>query len=83
MRRAEVSGGFRLTINKRMEIFAAIAGLEMLKQPRIIALYSDSQYLAAEPHDARHRAGVAVQRCVTAPRSPDRRHAHPANERTV
>lgn len=31
--RAEASGGFRLTINNRMEILAAIAGLEMLKQP--------------------------------------------------
>src|SRR6266536_5537481 len=27
-KRVEVSGGFRLTTNKRMEIFAAIAGLE-------------------------------------------------------
>jgi ribonuclease HI len=32
-KRAEASGGFRLTTNNRMEIFAAIAGLEMLKQP--------------------------------------------------
>src|ERR1017187_3219398 len=30
--RAETSGGFRLTTNNRMEIFAAIKGLEMLKQ---------------------------------------------------
>jgi len=32
-KRAEASDGFRLTINNRMEIFAAIAGLEMLKKP--------------------------------------------------
>jgi ribonuclease HI len=32
-KRAETSGGFRNTTNNRMEIFAAIAGLEMLKQP--------------------------------------------------
>ena len=32
-KRAEASGGFRKTTNNRMEIFAAIAGLEMLKQP--------------------------------------------------
>jgi len=32
-KRAEASGGFRLTTNNRMEILAAIAGLEMLKQP--------------------------------------------------
>src|SRR5437870_13418118 len=44
-KRAEVSGGFRLTTNNRMEIFAAIAGLELLKQPCKVTLYSDSQYL--------------------------------------
>jgi len=44
-KRAELSGGFRLTTNNRMEIFAAIAGLEMLKQPCRVTLYSDSQYL--------------------------------------
>jgi len=44
-KRAEASGGFRLTTNNRMEIFAAIAGLEKLKQPCQVTLYSDSQYL--------------------------------------
>jgi ribonuclease HI len=44
-KRAEASGGFRLTTNNRMEIFAAIKGLEMLKQPCQVTLYSDSQYL--------------------------------------
>ncbi len=44
-KRAEVSGGFRLTTNNRMEIFAAIAGLELLRQPCKVTLYSDSQYL--------------------------------------
>src|SRR5437867_13281437 len=44
-KRAEASGGFRLTTNNRMEIFAAIAGLEMLRQPCKVTLYSDSQYL--------------------------------------
>src|ERR1017187_4296122 len=44
-KRAEASGGFRLTTNNRMEIFAAIAGLEMLKQPCQVTLNSDSQYL--------------------------------------
>ncbi|MBI5384742.1 MAG: ribonuclease HI [Verrucomicrobia bacterium] len=44
-KRAEASGGFRLTTNNRMEIFAAIKGLEMLKQPCRVTLYSDSQYL--------------------------------------
>jgi ribonuclease HI len=43
-KRAEASGGFRLTTNNRMEIFAAIQGLEVLKPPRKVTLYSDSQY---------------------------------------
>jgi len=44
-KRAEASGGFRLTTNNRMEIYAAIAGLEILKQPCKVILYSDSQYV--------------------------------------
>jgi len=44
-KRAQASGGFRSTTNNRMEIYAAIAGLEMLKQPCHVTLYSDSQYL--------------------------------------
>jgi ribonuclease HI len=44
-KRAELSGGFRSTTNNRMEIYAAIKGLEMLKQPCRVILYSDSQYL--------------------------------------
>jgi ribonuclease HI len=44
-KRAEISGGFRKTTNNRMEIFAAIAGLELLKQPCKVTIYSDSQYL--------------------------------------
>src|SRR6266581_4826516 len=44
-KRLPVSGGFRLTTNNRMEIYAAIKGLELLKQPCQVTLYSDSQYL--------------------------------------
>jgi ribonuclease HI len=44
-KRAETSGGFRLTTNNRMEIVAAIAGLEMLKQPCKVTIYSDSKYV--------------------------------------
>jgi ribonuclease HI len=44
-KRAEASGGFRATTNNRMEIFAAIKGLEILKQPCQVTVYSDSQYL--------------------------------------
>jgi len=43
--RREISGGFRLTTNNRMEIMAAIVGLEALKSPCSVTLYSDSQYL--------------------------------------
>ena len=44
-KRAEASGGFRLTTNNRMEILAAIKGLEMLRRPCKVTLYTDSQYL--------------------------------------
>jgi ribonuclease HI len=43
--RKELSGGFRRTTNNRMEIYAAIAGLEALKEPCRVTLFSDSQYL--------------------------------------
>ena len=43
--RKEASGGFRLTTNNRMEIYAAIKGLELLKEPCQVTVYSDSQYL--------------------------------------
>lgn len=43
--RKELSKGFRRTTNNRMEILAAIAGLEALKEPCKVTLYSDSQYL--------------------------------------
>ena len=41
----EASGGEEDTTNNRMEITAAIRGLEMLKEPCEVELYSDSQYL--------------------------------------
>jgi len=43
--RRELSGGFRRTTNNRMEILAAIAGLEALKVPCRVTVYSDSRYL--------------------------------------
>ena len=43
--RKELSGGFCLTTNNRMEIYAAIAGLEALKFACKVTLYSDSRYL--------------------------------------
>ena len=43
--RRELSGGFRLTTNNRMELLAAIKALEALKEPCQVTLYSDSQYV--------------------------------------
>ena len=41
----ELSGGERETTNNRMELMAAIAGLEALKEACRVTLYSDSKYL--------------------------------------
>ena len=41
----EISGGYKRTTNNRMELMAAIAGLEALNRPCEVALYSDSKYL--------------------------------------
>lgn len=43
--RKELSGGFCLTTNNRMELMAAIVGLESLKEPCQVTLHSDSQYI--------------------------------------
>jgi ribonuclease HI len=43
--RKELSGGFRLTTNNRMEMMAAIVGLQALKFPCEVMLYTDSRYL--------------------------------------
>lgn len=40
-----ISGGFRLTTNNRMEIIAAIMGLESLSTPCAVTLTSDSKHL--------------------------------------
>lgn len=45
--RKEISEGFRLTTNNRMELLAVIKGLEALKkQGTPVKLYTDSQYVA-------------------------------------
>ncbi len=41
----EMSGGYVRTTNNRMELMAAIAGLEALNRPCEVELYSDSKYL--------------------------------------
>ena len=44
-RRKEISGGEEQTTNNRMELMGVIKGLEMLKEPCEVALYSDSRYV--------------------------------------
>ncbi len=41
----EIAGGETFTTNNRMELMAAIAGLETLTEPCAIALYTDSRYV--------------------------------------
>lgn len=41
----ELSAGYRLTTNNRMELMAAIVALEALKRPSDVVLTSDSKYL--------------------------------------
>ena len=41
----ELSGGAAMTTSNRMEITAAIVGLRAVREPSIITLYSDSQYV--------------------------------------
>lgn len=41
----ELSGGEPMTTNNRMELMAAIAGMEALREPCRIVLTSDSKYL--------------------------------------
>ena len=45
-RKKELSEGYRLTTNNRMELMAVIAGLEALKIPGCeVIIYSDSKYV--------------------------------------
>jgi ribonuclease HI len=44
--RKELSQGFRLTTNNRMELLAVIAGLEAIKKKELpVTVFSDSQYV--------------------------------------
>jgi len=45
--RREISGGYRLTTNNRMELMAVIAGLEALKAINCqVTVYTDSRYVS-------------------------------------
>lgn len=41
----ELSGGYRMTTNNRMELMACIVGLSALKKPLSVILFSDSKYV--------------------------------------
>jgi ribonuclease HI len=43
--RKEISAGYRMTTNNRMELRAAIAALELLREPCDVTIHSDSKYL--------------------------------------
>ena len=47
----EFSAGYKKTTNNRMELMAAIVGLEALLKPCQVELYSDSQYLVKAFND--------------------------------
>ena len=47
----EYSQGYKKTTNNRMELMAAIVGLEALIRPCDVTLYSDSQYLVKAFND--------------------------------
>ena len=49
--RKEISAGYRLTTNNRMELRSAIAALEILSEPCQVDLYSDSKYLVQAIND--------------------------------
>jgi ribonuclease HI len=45
--RKEISGGYNLTTNNRMELLAVITGLEALKSDNCnVTVYTDSRYVA-------------------------------------
>ncbi|MDU9048483.1 MAG: ribonuclease HI [Candidatus Electrothrix sp. Rat3] len=43
--RKELSGGYKLTTNNRMELLACIVALETLKEKYDVTVYSDSKYV--------------------------------------
>jgi len=45
-KRREISGGYRLTTNNRMELMAVIVGLQELRYRCDVKIYTDSQYVA-------------------------------------
>jgi ribonuclease HI len=54
--RRELSGGFRLTTNNRMELLAVIEALTSLAAPSLVTLTTDSRYV----HDAIEKRWLAA-----------------------
>ena len=76
-----LSAGYKKTTNNRMELMAAIAGLEALNRPCKIELYSDSKYLT-DAFNKNWISGWIAQGWNRGQRGPRKHHAgHPQNER--
>ncbi|WP_130836912.1 ribonuclease HI [Lachnoclostridium sp. Marseille-P6806] len=67
----EFSQGFEKTSNNRMELLAAIVGLEALNRPCEVELYSDSRYLI-DAHNQRWLANWQKNGWKTAGKAPVR-----------
>lgn len=60
--RKELSQGYRLTTNNRMELMAVIAGLEALKKDGSkVTIYSDSQYVVKAIEEGWLKNWIATQ----------------------
>ena len=60
--RKELSQGYRLTTNNRMELMAVIAGLEALKKDGLqVTIYSDSQYIVKAVQEGWLKKWIATQ----------------------
>ena len=60
--RKEISGGYRLTTNNRMELMAVIAGLEALKKKGLtVTIFSDSQYVVKAVEQGWLKNWIATQ----------------------
>lgn len=58
----ELSQGYRLTTNNRMELMAVIAGLEALKKDKqAITIFSDSQYVVKAVEQGWLKKWIATQ----------------------
>lgn len=61
-RNLELSGGYRLTTNNRMELMAVIKALEALKKTNLhLTIYSDSQYVVRAVNEGWLNKWLATQ----------------------